>query len=62
MTLSKQVVCGVQVRAREETLVKDEARHQQLKEESKKQVIAFAILLHALLVCMLPTDYPRTRR
>lgn len=44
------------MRAREETLVKDEARHQRLKEESKKQVIAFGILLHASPVCMLPTD------
>ena len=30
--------CGMQVKAREETLARDEERHQQLKEESKKQV------------------------
>lgn len=30
--------CGLQVKAREETLARDEERHQQLKEESKKQV------------------------
>ncbi len=28
----------MQVKARDETLAKDEERHQQLKEESKKQV------------------------
>ena len=30
--------CDMQVKAREETLARDEERHQQLKEESKKQV------------------------
>ena len=48
----------MQVKARDETLAKDEERHQQLKEESKKQVnswkgrmagAAFLVKLHMFL-------------
>lgn len=44
----------MQVKAREETLVRDEQRHQQLKEESKKQVscppYSAAVQLHVCAV------------
>lgn len=39
----------MQVKSRDETLAKDEERHQQLKEESKKQVIkAGMVVRHGL--------------
>ena len=42
-TLTLRLVVIVQVRAREQSLAEDEQRHQQLKEESKKQVSASSL-------------------
>ena len=47
-------VADVQVKAREEALAKDEERHKQLKEESKKQVrLLAAACCHSMPLCTL---------
>ena len=47
----------MQVKAREETLTRDEERHRQLKEESKKQVscLTYSTAIHQHL-CTSPSD------
>lgn len=52
---------ALQVRAREETLANGEQRHQQLKEESKKQVTCLSSGVACFLWCVHPTDCHRTQ-
>lgn len=44
-------LCNLQVKARGEALAQDEAQHQQLKEESKKQVSAASDCGPCILAC-----------